>query len=161
MHVSFTVINLKIKQLQFVKYLEKSRLEVAPQNVIITTFDSKGIQREAQTALILSGVALAVLVLVLIIVCRGRLSWRYIKQKLQPAKVSWLVRGRHSIVGPWVDTANYSMKKLRRTYFEISYSWMHQRVLNLQTSRVCSLDSRTRLSQWPKSSDRHGQPTAI
>lgn len=100
MHVSFTVINLKIKQLQFVKYLEKSRLEVAPQNVIITTFDSKGIQREAQTALILSGVALAVLVLVLIIVCRGRLSWRYIKQKLQPAKVSWLVRGRHSIVGP-------------------------------------------------------------
>ncbi|XP_028177229.1 protein grindelwald [Ostrinia furnacalis] len=48
--------------------------------------DYSSVQRQAQTALILSGVALAVLVLVLIIVCRGRLSWRYLKQKLQPSK---------------------------------------------------------------------------
>ncbi|XP_004929932.1 protein grindelwald [Bombyx mori] len=48
--------------------------------------DLGSIHREAQTALIVSGVALAVLVLVLIIVCRGRVSWRYLKQKFQPAK---------------------------------------------------------------------------
>lgn len=49
----------------------------------------EGVQRQAQTALIISGVALAVLVLVLIIVCRGKFSWRYIKQKFQPAKVNY------------------------------------------------------------------------
>ncbi|CAH2217505.1 jg132 [Pararge aegeria aegeria] len=45
-----------------------------------------GVQRQAQTALIISSVALAVFLLSLIIICRGRLSWRYIKQKLQPSK---------------------------------------------------------------------------
>ncbi|XP_023944426.1 protein grindelwald [Bicyclus anynana] len=48
--------------------------------------DISSVQRQAQTALIISCVALAVLLIVLIIVCRGRLSWRYIKQKLQPSK---------------------------------------------------------------------------
>ncbi|XP_038216696.1 protein grindelwald [Zerene cesonia] len=48
--------------------------------------DINSVQRQAQTALIVSGVALAVLLLVLIIICRGRLSWRYIKQKFQPSK---------------------------------------------------------------------------
>ncbi|XP_050684247.1 protein grindelwald [Leptidea sinapis] len=48
--------------------------------------DISSVQRQAQSALIVSGVALAVLLLVLVIVCRGRLSWRYIKQKLQPSK---------------------------------------------------------------------------
>ncbi|CAH1647724.1 unnamed protein product [Spodoptera littoralis] len=48
--------------------------------------DLSGVQRQAQTALIISAVALAILVLVLIIVCRGKFSWRYIKQKFQPAK---------------------------------------------------------------------------
>ncbi|KAF9417682.1 hypothetical protein HW555_005263 [Spodoptera exigua] len=48
--------------------------------------ECQGVQRQAQTALIISAVALAILVLVLIIVCRGKFSWRYIKQKFQPAK---------------------------------------------------------------------------
>ncbi|CAH0745989.1 unnamed protein product [Diatraea saccharalis] len=48
--------------------------------------DYGSVQRQAQAALILSSVALAVLLLVVIIWCRGSFSWRYIKQKLQPAK---------------------------------------------------------------------------
>lgn len=48
--------------------------------------DLSSIQRQAQTSLILSGVALAVLLLILIIICRGKFSWRYLKQKFQPAK---------------------------------------------------------------------------
>ncbi|XP_049885959.1 protein grindelwald [Pectinophora gossypiella] len=48
--------------------------------------DFSGVQRQAQAALIVSGVALAVLLLVLIIVCRGSFSWRSLKQKFQPAK---------------------------------------------------------------------------
>ncbi|XP_072931113.1 protein grindelwald [Epargyreus clarus] len=48
--------------------------------------DISSVQRQAQTALIVSGVALAVLVLILIIICRGKLSWRYFKQKFQPTK---------------------------------------------------------------------------
>ncbi|KOB69521.1 Period protein, partial [Operophtera brumata] len=49
--------------------------------------DLSGVQRQATTSLIVSGVALAILVLILVIVCRGKFSWRYIKQKFQPAKV--------------------------------------------------------------------------
>lgn len=48
--------------------------------------DVSSVQRQAQISLIISGVALAVLLIVLVIVCRGRLSWRYIKQKFQPTK---------------------------------------------------------------------------
>ncbi|XP_013162050.1 PREDICTED: uncharacterized protein LOC106113724 [Papilio xuthus] len=43
-------------------------------------------QRQAQTALIVSGVALAVLLLVLIIVCQRKITWRSIKQRFQPPK---------------------------------------------------------------------------
>lgn len=66
-------------------------------------YDFEGVQRQAQTALIISAVALAILVLVLIIVCRGKFSWRYLKQKFQPAKVKtfWfteiLSRGIHHL----------------------------------------------------------------
>lgn len=49
--------------------------------------DLSSVQRQAQTALIISGVALAILVLILIIICRGKFSWRYIKQKFQPKRV--------------------------------------------------------------------------
>ncbi|XP_046977260.1 protein grindelwald [Vanessa cardui] len=61
------------------RYMRKSE-SIAPPS------DINSVQRQAQTALIVSSVALAVLLLVLIILCRGRLSWRYIKQKLQPSK---------------------------------------------------------------------------
>lgn len=54
---------------------------------VIAVCNFKDAQRQAQAALIVSGVALAVLVLILIILCRGRISWRSIKQKFQPAKV--------------------------------------------------------------------------
>lgn len=47
----------------------------------------EGLQRQAQTALIISVVALAILILILIIVCRGRFSWSYLKKKFQPTKV--------------------------------------------------------------------------
>lgn len=48
--------------------------------------DISGVQRQAQTALVVSSVALAVLIVIVIILCRGKLSWRYIKQKFQPSK---------------------------------------------------------------------------
>lgn len=48
--------------------------------------DISSVQRQAQTALIVSSIAIAVILLFVIILCRGRLSWRYIKQKLQPSK---------------------------------------------------------------------------
>ncbi|KAI8430732.1 hypothetical protein MSG28_000916 [Choristoneura fumiferana] len=40
----------------------------------------------ARAALIMSGVALAALLLVIILVCRSKFSWRYLKQKFQPTK---------------------------------------------------------------------------
>lgn len=49
--------------------------------------DLSGVQRQAQTALIIGGVALAIVVLFLIIICREKFSWRYIKQKFQPNRV--------------------------------------------------------------------------
>ncbi|XP_075991031.1 grindelwald [Anticarsia gemmatalis] len=49
--------------------------------------DYSSVERQAQTALIISGVALAIMVLILIIVCKGRLNWRCIKQKFQPSRV--------------------------------------------------------------------------
>lgn len=61
-------------------------------------YDFEGVQRQAQTALIISAVALAILVLVLIIVCRGKFSWRYLKQKFQPAKVKTFYSLRYSHV---------------------------------------------------------------
>ncbi|CAH2103780.1 unnamed protein product [Euphydryas editha] len=61
------------------RYMLKSE-SVAPPS------DISSVQRQAQTALIVSSIALAVLLLFVIILCRGRLSWRYIKQKLQPSK---------------------------------------------------------------------------
>ncbi|KAG6442865.1 protein grindelwald [Manduca sexta] len=61
------------------RYLRRSETS-PPQN------DMSSVQRQAQTALIVSGVALAVLVLVLIILCRGKVSWQYLKQKCQPSK---------------------------------------------------------------------------
>ncbi|CAH2035265.1 unnamed protein product, partial [Iphiclides podalirius] len=61
------------------RYLLKTEYEVP-------TYDFGSAQRQSQAALIVSGVALAVLVLILIILCRGRVSWRSIKQKFQPAK---------------------------------------------------------------------------
>ncbi|CAH0401929.1 unnamed protein product [Chilo suppressalis] len=44
------------------------------------------VQREAKIALILSSVALAILLLVIVIWCKERFSWNYIKQKLLRAK---------------------------------------------------------------------------
>ncbi|KAJ2954442.1 hypothetical protein O0L34_g2712 [Tuta absoluta] len=61
------------------RYMRKSEVGGSPS-------DLSSYQRQAQAALIVSGVALAVLVLVLAIVCRGSFSWRYLKQKFQPAK---------------------------------------------------------------------------
>ncbi|CAK1588247.1 unnamed protein product [Parnassius mnemosyne] len=61
------------------RYMKRTEYQSPP-------VDVTSAQRQAQTALIVSGVALAILVLVLIIVCRGRFSWRYIKQKFQPSK---------------------------------------------------------------------------
>ncbi|XP_013184821.1 protein grindelwald [Amyelois transitella] len=46
----------------------------------------QAVQRQAQAALIISVVSLALLALVLIIVCRGRYSWAYLKKKFQPTK---------------------------------------------------------------------------
>lgn len=61
------------------RYMRKSE-NVAPPP------DISSVQRQAQTALIVSSIAIAVILLFVIILCRGRLSWRYIKQKLQPSK---------------------------------------------------------------------------
>ncbi|XP_059046224.1 protein grindelwald [Achroia grisella] len=48
--------------------------------------DYNSIRRQAQAALIISVVSLAVLVLILIIICRGKFTWSYLKQKFQPKK---------------------------------------------------------------------------
>ncbi|KAJ0183757.1 hypothetical protein K1T71_000180 [Dendrolimus kikuchii] len=61
------------------RYMRRSE-EASPQT------DLSSLRRQAQSALIVSGVALAVLLLILIIVCRGKVSWRYLKQKFQPSK---------------------------------------------------------------------------
>ncbi|XP_068633935.1 protein grindelwald [Battus philenor] len=61
------------------RYLRRTEYE-AP------VFDASSAQRQARSALIVSGVALAVLLLILIIVCQGKFSWRTIKQRFQPPK---------------------------------------------------------------------------
>ncbi|CAG9558553.1 unnamed protein product [Danaus chrysippus] len=61
------------------RYMRRSEYADPPSNIT-------SVQRQAQTALIVSIVALAVLILILIIVCRGKVSWQYIMKKLQPSK---------------------------------------------------------------------------
>ncbi|XP_063546812.1 protein grindelwald [Cydia strobilella] len=51
-----------------------------------STTDYGSVERQARAALILSAVALAVLLLALVLICRAKFSWRYIKQKFQPTK---------------------------------------------------------------------------
>lgn len=63
------------------RYLHQGR-DITPP----ATGDYNSVRHQAQAALIISVVSLAVLVLILIIVCRGRFTWSYIKKKFQPAK---------------------------------------------------------------------------
>ncbi|KAM3968791.1 grindelwald isoform 2-T2 [Aphomia sociella] len=48
--------------------------------------DYNSVQHQAQAALIISVVSLAILVLILVILCRGKITWSYLKKKFQPAK---------------------------------------------------------------------------
>lgn len=61
------------------RYMRRSEATAPPA-------DLSSVRRQAQSALIVSGVALAVFLLMVIIVCRGKVSWRYLKQKFQPSK---------------------------------------------------------------------------